>query len=352
MDEELVEKIYDNAPESIKIIIHCLQHPLENFKSQPKKLILHGPPGGGKTTLGQVIAQKAGWQCALIRAACLPTKYQNSAGENFKKAIASVLKNNDQKCAIIVDEFTHLTDHTKDERDSNRGSARAIWSVLDDCATHPNIFIIATTNDIKDFPPALKDRFGIFNIIEIPLPNVQARKNLITHHLNNTDCDKKFIDYLTKRSGGKSYREIKELISQAKRIANYKNNTVTNEDFNDLLKDWKSWWHISELHKTAQKYLPMVREILPPSLQIAGLIMNYYHAAKQFNLQQLSFDFQKSSTNTQQQLQKDGIEMQKQALTMQEDSIAVGMYNTDLNHYLEPYRKNSSEAHKRQETKK
>ncbi len=124
LDESLCTQVIKNAPEEIKQLIANLKHPSTNQQIIPRRLLLLGPPGVGKTTLAKAIAKEIGRPYYFIEAPFLLDEYKNSGIQNLLQEIKPILQRG-KPCVIIIDELTELTDqYNKDkaQQKANKGS--------------------------------------------------------------------------------------------------------------------------------------------------------------------------------------------------------------------------------------
>ena len=157
----------------------------------------------------------------LIEAPFLLNEYKNSGPQNLLREIYPLLESG-RKVVVILDELTELTDKYKKENDSDATVAAALWILLDSCAQYDNVFFIGTSNKSKkDLPAQLQSRFDE-DIITIDMPNSAARKRMLQHFLKDErhKIDAAFLQYLVKKTDGRSAREIEKLVCKAIQFAN------------------------------------------------------------------------------------------------------------------------------------
>lgn len=299
-DTSCVDDVIAAAPAAVKKVIINLLYPPRNKAALPKRLLLVGKPGTGKTTLAKAIAYKCGYDYYVIEAPFLLNEYKNSGPQNLLREIYPLL-NAGRKVVVILDELTELTDRYKKENDSDATVGAALWILLDSCAQYDNVFFIGTSNkQKKDLPVQLQSRFDE-DIITIHLPHAAARKRILQRHLKDErhKIDKRFLDYLVKKTNGRSAREIEKLVFKAIQYANTRiprRYTVMPMDFEKALKLWKPWWHPMIIYQTIEPHLqPFFKTAFPIILQTIGLAHSIYSSERQHKISERGLALQEAS---------------------------------------------------------
>ncbi len=176
-------------------------------------LLLKGPPGTGKTTLAEAIANALKSDFYVITSSSFITKYQGSATQGINRLFEQVAKRK-RRAVIFIDEIDGLANTTM--TDSNGEADRAIKALqtqLD--KKNPLIFCIVATNHYDKLPEALKDRFGD-NAVEIGLPDRDKRLAILKHYIKKHSImvDEKELENLAGMTGGRSCRFLEKLVSQ------------------------------------------------------------------------------------------------------------------------------------------
>lgn len=304
LDPAIADLSCQAAPEQIQNLIEKLAlYP----KEVPKKrqYLFVGPPGTGKTTLAQAVAQKAGWKSVVIQVPELANEYQNSAASGLKRIIDPLITAK-EPCVIVLDELTHITDNYKQKYNYNNDAAAAVWSLLDKCKEQEHIIVIATSNDISDLPPQMKSRFNKSGIIEITLPDYTARGYLLCYLLRDfintkTSYDMgSYVRYLAKVTEGKSFRDIMDFCEEAAYNAEIKNRHIQRDDIDTIIKKWRSKWHPAEVYGNSKIYIKDALQNSSPYLPAAGFALSLYQIFLQES--QIMYSFREYLLNKMKQL--------------------------------------------------
>jgi hypothetical protein len=333
------------APSSVKKVIYNLIYPPKNVRAVPKKLLLVGPPGCGKSSMAQAIAYGTGRHAVLMEAPFIANEYKNSGPQNILRLLNEVVKIK-LNCVIILDEINVLFKSNQGPANPDTGLLEALWLFLDECAKHTNIFFVATCNDLKNIPPALKSRFE-GEIVTIDVPNYGARQLIIHYFLSQTEhsLSQRYIQWLVNKTKRLSIRDIEHMLMQATQNANFAHadHKLTEKDITQALKGIKTW-NLREYFENQKSLLEKLTfQGLPIALSCASLLFSINSSGKQLALQKESFVLQKNGQLFQEQLalenkkqqqqstqlQRVGIELQKESMKRQEAATKKQEENTE-----------------------
>jgi len=179
--------------------------------SAPKGVLLHGPPGCGKTMIAKAAAREAGARFLNLDISSLTDKWY---GESQKLAGAVfTLATKIQPCVIFIDEIDSLL-RVRDQHDHEatamiKAQFMQLWDGL---TTEPDctVLVLGATNRPRDVDKAILRRMPA--TFRIGLPTVEQRKAILTTVLRMeqvAECvDTWRLAKLTEGFSGSDLREL------------------------------------------------------------------------------------------------------------------------------------------------
>jgi len=206
----------------------------------PKGVLLTGPPATGKTMLAKAVANSTKATFLGLVGAELAQKYIGEGGRMVRELFD--LAKQKAPSIIFIDELDsigskRLDTATSGDREVQR-TLMQLLSEMDGFETLDDVKIIAATNRPELLDAALLRPGRFDRIIDIPLPDVDARETIFGVHTKSMPIDKKVgLRYLSNISEGFSGAEIKSSVVEAginaisdgrKKVSKY--------DFTDAIK--------------------------------------------------------------------------------------------------------------------
>uniref|UniRef100_A0A7S1FFB3 AAA+ ATPase domain-containing protein n=1 Tax=Noctiluca scintillans TaxID=2966 RepID=A0A7S1FFB3_NOCSC len=179
--------------EQIRQMREVIELPLTNpelFKrvgiKVPKGVLLYGPPGTGKTLLAKAMA--ANMSCSFIKvvASAIVDKYIGESARIIREMFGYAKEH--QPCIVFMDEIDAIggkrfSQGTSADREIQR-TLMELLNQLDGFDDLGRVKIIMATNRPDTLDPALLRPGRLDRKIEIPLPNEQARLEVLKIHSN------------------------------------------------------------------------------------------------------------------------------------------------------------------------
>jgi len=211
--------------EQIEELREVVELPLKNpqiFKvmgvEPPKGVLLYGPPGCGKTLLAKAVACESNATFIRLVASELAQKFIGEGARLVKEVFAIARRKSPS--IILIDEIDaiaakRLDIGTSGEREIHR-TLTQLLAEMDGFDPLDNVKIIATTNRIDVLDPAILRPGRFDKIIEIPLPNLKGRYEILKIHTRKMplsgDVD---ISELAKLTEGATGADIKAICTEA-----------------------------------------------------------------------------------------------------------------------------------------
>ena len=220
----------------------------------PKGILLYGPPGTGKTLLAKAVANETNATFIKIVASEFVKKYIGE-GARLVREVFELAKEK-APAIIFIDELDavaakRLKSSTSGDREVQR-TLMQLLAELDGFESRGDIGIIGATNRPDILDPALLRPGRFDRFIEVPLPNVDGRREILKIHTKNMSLDDEAdVDLLADLTDELSGADLKAVCTEAGMFAiRDKRDKVTVADFMDAIDKVMSKTKEDELFKT------------------------------------------------------------------------------------------------------
>ena len=173
--------------EAKRVLTEAVEWPLsygalfeETNTDPPSGILLHGPPGTGKTLLARALAGESDVNFVSVAGPELIDKY---VGES-EKAVREVFDRARQAAPAIVffDEIDAIVGTRGETSEATERVVSQLLAELDGLSGDPNLIVLAATNRREAIDPALLRPGRLEAHVEVPRPDIDARREIITVH--------------------------------------------------------------------------------------------------------------------------------------------------------------------------
>lgn len=213
------------AKSMVEDIITFIKHP-EKYSTvgarMPKGLLLYGPPGTGKTLMAKAIAGEAGVPFYAMSGSDFVQMYVGVGASRIRNLFNKAKKS--EKAVIFIDEIDAIgkkrarnASASNDERDQ---TLNALLTEMSGFNENQGIIVIGATNRLDTLDEALLRPGRFDRHIEIGLPDVNARKHILSLYANRKPLAEDVnIEELAKSTVCFSGAMLENLINEAAIIA-------------------------------------------------------------------------------------------------------------------------------------
>lgn len=147
----------------------------------PKGVLLHGPPGTGKTMLAKAVANESDCKFFTISGPEIMSKFYGESEENLRKIFDDAQKN--APSILFLDEIDSIAPKREDSGgEVERRVVAQLLALMDGLQSRGQIVVIGATNLPNNIDPALR-RGGRFDReLEIGIPNRSSRHEILQIH--------------------------------------------------------------------------------------------------------------------------------------------------------------------------
>ena len=216
-DFEDVGGMVDLKEEVADTIGLMLEHPddASRYGIEWNGVLLHGPPGVGKTYFAEAIAGEYRLNFVHVSTGDLIAGVQGQSAQNIEKAFQTAAQN--LPCLLFFDEF----DSVAQRRDNNpdQESRRTVNGLLTSLEAYRNerrLLVMAATNSIEHLDPAVVRPGRFDRHIRIDLPDAGARREIFRTELADRPVEGEIdLEELVRRSEGMTPAAIEKLVDMA-----------------------------------------------------------------------------------------------------------------------------------------
>ena len=171
----------------------------------PKGVLLHGPPGCGKTLLARAVSNESDVNFLSINGPEIMSKYYGESEARIRKMFKQAQK--DGPSIIFIDELDAIAPKREEVRgEVERRVVAQLLALLDGLSGRGNVVVIAATNRPDIVDPAVLRPGRLDRMIYVPEPDKSSRLEIFKIHTKDIplskDVDMKELARVTKGYSG------------------------------------------------------------------------------------------------------------------------------------------------------
>lgn len=144
-------------------------------------ILLHGPPGCGKTLLAKVLANESEARMFLINGPEIVTKYYGDTEANLRDIFKDA--KDASPSIIFIDEIDAIAPKREDVRgDVEKRVVAQLLALMDGLNDRGNVMVLGATNRPDSVDPALRRPGRFDREFEISVPNEEGRHEILLIH--------------------------------------------------------------------------------------------------------------------------------------------------------------------------
>ena len=186
----------------------------------PSAIVLHGPPGCGKTFAVERLVEYLGWPSFSIDASSVGSPYIHETSRKVASVFENAMKNS--PAVLMIDEMeAFLADRgTADANHHHRVEEVAEFLRRIPEAVKNQVLIVAMTNRVDMIDPAILRRGRFDHVIEVGMASQQEVESLISKLVGDLPTEGSLdVPGLASRLGGRPLSDVAFVVREAARLA-------------------------------------------------------------------------------------------------------------------------------------
>jgi transitional endoplasmic reticulum ATPase len=187
----------------------------------PKGLLLAGPPGVGKTLIAKAVANESGVNVISVKGPALMSRYVGDSEQGVRELFLKARQAS--PCIIFLDEVDSVVPARGEGSTDSHVAERVLSQFLtemDGLEELNGVFVMGATNRVDLIDPAMLRPGRFDDVIELGLPNNDAKLQILTVHLRNKPLAENInVEAIAQRCINASGAELAAVCNRAALVA-------------------------------------------------------------------------------------------------------------------------------------
>ncbi|MEN2495377.1 MAG: ATP-dependent zinc metalloprotease yme1l1 [Marteilia pararefringens] len=223
----------EEAKVELNEIVNFLENPQKYSvlgAKLPKGVLLHGPPGNGKTLLAKAVSGQASVPFFHISGSQFDEQFVGVGAKRVRELFKKASDN--APCVIFIDEIDSVGAKrtSADLYPYANQTINQLLAELDGFIENSGVIVIGATNRPDNLDKALLRPGRFDTLVYVGHPDITGRKELFKHYSSKIRVDPKLLfDKISRQTAGFSAAEIYNVVNQAALRAALKDKAFVDE---------------------------------------------------------------------------------------------------------------------------
>lgn len=182
-----------------KVAVRVMPHRVNVL---PRGVLLHGPPGCGKTWSMKVIAGEAGLPIVVLPCEAVLTKWYGESEQRLAEVFG--LCRGAGRMILMIDELDALARHRSESHETTARMVSILLSEMDGLAESSEVLLVGSANNVQSIDRAVLDRFDVK--IEFSLPDRGQLRAALAYYASQLSSED--VAELVERLDSWNFRKI------------------------------------------------------------------------------------------------------------------------------------------------